>query len=65
MKKSNNKLKVSLTAQGWAIALSSSAFAIVTLGEVFTGGSLIFLPLGIVSAVTAGAMFQNLENLKK
>lgn len=65
MKKSNNTFKVSLTAQGWTIALSSSAFAIVTLGEAFTGGNLIFLPLGIVSAITAGAMFQNLENLKK
>jgi len=65
MKKSNNKFKVSLTAQGWTIALSSSAFAVVTLGEALTGGNLIFVPLGIVSAITAGAMFQNLENLKK
>tara|TARA_R110000764_G_scaffold46146_2_gene103562 strand:- start:555 stop:734 length:180 start_codon:yes stop_codon:yes gene_type:complete len=59
MKNSKNKLKL------WAIGLSSSAFAVITLGEVFTGGELIFLPLGIVSAITAGLMYQNLDNLNK
>ena len=59
MKNSKNKLKL------WAIGLSCSAFAIITLGEVFTGGELIFLPLGIFSAITAGIMYQNLDNLNK
>jgi|TARA_R110000744_G_scaffold134552_1_gene243653 hypothetical protein len=59
MKNSKNKLKL------WAIALSCSAFAVITLGEVFTGGELIFLPLGIGSAITAGIMHQNLDNLNK
>ena len=61
MENTKNRLKV----KSWSIALSCSAFAVITLGEVFTGGELIFLPLGIVSAITAGIMYQNLDNLNK